>query len=149
MHDARTQQAQRATILIAEDQPDILENLSDYLTLQGYFCMRAQNGKLAFDMAVECKPDLIITDLGMPVWDGHTLMREVRNEPRLAMTPVIILTAWADRDNMMKTLAQGAVDYITKPFTLAKIDEALAKCLAHSSGTSWSLETDPHHGEVG
>lgn len=118
-----------ATILIAEDQRDILENLSDYLEMRGYEVMQAENGKEAFAMAVERPPDLIISDLGMPVWDGHRLLREVQKDPDLTRIPFIILTAWADRGNMRKGLQDGAVDYITKPFTLAEIDDAVTSHL--------------------
>lgn len=118
-----------ATILIVEDQQDILENLSDYLELRGYQVMQAGNGKKAFEMALERPPDLIISDLGMPVWDGHRLLHEVQRNPDLARIPFIILTAWADRGNMRKGLQDGAVDYITKPFTLAEIDEAVTSHL--------------------
>lgn len=113
------------TILIAEDQRDILENLSDYLEMKGYKVIQAENGKEAFAMAVKHQPDLIISDLGMPIWDGHRLLQEIQRDPDLARIPFIILTAWADRGAMRKGLQDGAVDYITKPFTLAEIDEAV------------------------
>lgn len=128
-----------ATILIAEDQRDILENLSDYLEMRGYEVMQAENGKEAFAMAVERPPDLIISDLGMPIWDGHRLLHEIQRDPDLARIPFIILTAWADRGNMRKGLQDGAVDYITKPFTLAEIDEAVKSHLGRKQRMDHSV----------
>jgi two-component system sensor histidine kinase/response regulator len=114
-----------AKILIAEDQEDILENLADYLSMLGYEVLQAKDGIQAFNLALDQKPDLIISDLGMPVWSGHRLLEEMQGHPILSQIPFIILTAWADRPNMRRCLQSGAVDYITKPFSLSEIDEAV------------------------
>lgn len=97
--------------------------------MKGYEVMQAENGQQAFEMALQQPPDLIISDLGMPIWDGHRLLQEIQRNPRLALIPFVILTAWADRGNMRKGLQDGAVDYITKPFTLTEIDQAVASHL--------------------
>lgn len=128
-------------ILIAEDDQDILENLSDHLTMQGYEVLQSENGRQAFTMAVEQQPDLIISDLGMPVWDGHRLLHEMQSNIKMARIPFIILTAWTDRSNMRKGLQDGAVDYITKPFTLAEIDEAVKSHLNRKQRMEQSVKS--------
>lgn len=127
-------------ILIAEDQQDILENLSDYLSMQGYEVLQAKNGRQAFSITVEQQPDLIISDLGMPEWDGHRLLQAIQEDSKLARIPFIILTAWSDRSNMRKGLQDGAVDYITKPFTLAEIDEAVKSHLGRKQRLEQSVQ---------
>lgn len=133
--------ANTSTILIAEDQEDILENLSDYLSMRGYHTLQARNGKEAFQLALEQGPDLIISDLGMPVWDGNRLLEALQERSELARIPFVILTAWADRQNMRKGLLTGATDYITKPFKLKEIEEAIKSHLARKQRLEESIYT--------
>jgi signal transduction histidine kinase len=109
--------------------------------MQGYEVLQAKNGKEAFNLAVEQQPDLIISDLGMPVWDGNRLLQEMQGDAILARIPFIILTAWADRNNMRKGLQAGAVDYITKPFSLAEIDEAVKSHLKRKRRMDQSVQS--------
>lgn len=115
----------KSKVLIAEDQLDLRENLTDFLIMQGYDVLSAANGEEAFKLAVEEQPNIIISDLGMPIWDGARLLSELQKNPDLERIPVVILTSWADRKNMRLGLQAGAVDYITKPFTLDEIAGAL------------------------
>lgn len=108
-------------ILIAEDQADLRQNLVEFLTLENYRVLAAEDGKTAYALAVEHVPHLIISDVAMPCWDGPRLLAELRNNPATADIPLLFLSAWANRDHVRRGMQLGAVDYITKPFSLAEI----------------------------
>ena len=79
------------------------------------FC-EAANGEEGLALAAEKKPDLILLDSNMPVMDGLTMLRRLREIPELRRTPVIMLTAESGCDNMATVARLGVRDYVTKPF---------------------------------
>ncbi len=106
-------------ILIAEDEPDIRANLGRLLRIEGYEVLSAVNGREALDMVhgqLPRLPALVLTDMMMPELGGRQLLRALRDDPRTAALPVVLLTARADSSDVQETLAQGATDYITKPY---------------------------------
>lgn len=108
-------------ILIVEDERDLLKNLCRFFSLKGFRVSEATDGQTAFRLIKQESPDLIISDLGMPFWDGHRLLEELQKDTQFSTIPVIILTAWTQRERYRKTMEHGAVDYITKPFSLAEL----------------------------
>jgi two-component system cell cycle response regulator len=84
----------------------------------------AANGEEGLDMAKREKPDLIILDHNMPVMDGITMLRKMREEPALKRTPVIMLTAQSGLESIATVARLGVRDYVTKPF---RDEELLAK----------------------
>ncbi len=76
----------------------------------------AANGEEGLARARQQKPDLIILDCNMPVMDGLTMLRQLREEPELRRTPVIILTAQSGPENIATVARLGVRDYVTKPF---------------------------------
>lgn len=110
-----------ARILIVDDSPDLVQVLSDILTQQGYRVESRDGGKSGWERlmaAVERQapmPDLLLLDLMMPDIDGLTLLRRIRADERLALLPVVILTAQADSDTRLMALEAGANDYLPKP----------------------------------
>jgi two-component system, sensor histidine kinase and response regulator len=108
-------------ILVAEDETDLRNELVDFLKMEGFAVLCAANGKEAFLMAREHLPDLVISDLRMPDWDGTRLLLEMQADPQLRNTPIIFLTAMVERNNVRDGMALGAADYITKPFTLKEL----------------------------
>lgn len=84
---------QRALILIVDDEPSILVLLDELLTDEGFTVDRATNGRDALEHALSAPPDLVVTDLMMPVMDGRTLVRQLRQQPRTATIPVLLLSA--------------------------------------------------------
>ncbi|MCB0546579.1 MAG: response regulator [Phaeodactylibacter sp.] len=102
-------------VLLAEDNPELRSYISD--TLEGHCqVIEVENGKLAFDKALQTTPDLVITDLMMPVMDGMELCRRLKTEEKTSHIPVIILTARAEQDDKLEGLETGADDYLVKPF---------------------------------
>lgn len=104
-------------ILLIEDNKEILENTSEILELAGYRVFTASDGKSGVELAVAQLPDLIISDIMMPVLDGFSVLYLVQKNPKLADVPFIFLTAKTERENFRKGMEMGADDYITKPFS--------------------------------
>lgn len=104
------------TILLIEDNEEILENTSEILELAGYEVFTATNGKSGVEMAIKNHPDLIISDIMMPALDGFGVLHLVQKNPELADTPFIFLTAKTERSDFRRGMEMGADDYITKPF---------------------------------
>lgn len=102
-------------ILIADDEPDILEIISYNLQQEGYDITTAKNGNEALDKATKIKPDLIILDIMMPEKNGIEVCNMLRLLPAFNKTLIIFLTALSDEGSEVKGLESGADDYITKP----------------------------------
>jgi CheY-like chemotaxis protein/CRP-like cAMP-binding protein len=105
------------TILLIEDNAEILDNTSEILQLAGYRVMTAENGKAGVEAALASPPDLIICDVMMPVLDGYGVFHLVRKNADLAHIPFIFLTAKSERSDLRKGMELGADDYITKPYS--------------------------------
>ena len=104
-------------ILIADDEPDILEILSFNLSAEGYQVITARNGDDALEKARQTKPDLIILDVMMPGKNGIEVCNLLRLQPAYNNTLIIFLTAMSDEGAEIKGLETGADDYITKPIS--------------------------------
>lgn len=105
---------QRHKLLIVEDNNDLREFLRDYLN--DYEVYVAENGEEALKEVEQIYPDLILSDVLMPVMDGNELCRRIKNNINTSHIPVILLTALDDRESTIYSLKAGADDYITKPF---------------------------------
>lgn len=102
-------------ILIADDEPDILEILQFNLNTEGYEVITAKNGDEAIIKAKSASPDLIILDIMMPGKNGIDVCRELRTNPQFNNTLIIFLTAISDDLSEVKGLESGADDYLNKP----------------------------------
>lgn len=111
---------QRPLVLIVEDNPDIAALLSDYLRAD-YRTLIAPNGQEGLNIAIAQPPDLVITDVMMPLVDGWTFIHTLRNIRLFKATPIIVLTARADAEGLHGSLNSGADAYIPKPFSLETI----------------------------
>jgi DNA-binding response OmpR family regulator len=101
-------------LLLAEDDIDFGNILSQYVSLSGFEVTLARNGREAWDLFHSARPDICVLDVMMPEMDGFTLAEKMRAEdPGI---PFIFLTAKSLREDMIKGLRLGADDYITKPF---------------------------------
>jgi two-component system alkaline phosphatase synthesis response regulator PhoP len=110
-------QAKTRKILIADDEPDILEIVSFNLQAENYEVFTAKNGNEAIDVAKKTHPDLIILDVMMPGKTGFEVCNILRLQPEFKDTLVIFLTALNDETAEIKGLETGGDDYITKPIS--------------------------------
>lgn len=104
-------------ILIADDEPDILEIIQYNLQSEGYEVQTAKNGNEAIDQAKRFNPDLIILDIMMPGKNGIEVCNILRMQPAFNDTLIIFLTALSDEGTEVKGLETGADDFITKPIS--------------------------------
>ena len=104
-------------ILIADDEPDILEILEFNLQSQGYEVMTAKNGNEALEIVKKFQPDLVILDIMMPGKNGIEVCNQLRTMPAFKETLIVFLTALADETTEIKGLETGADDYLTKPIS--------------------------------
>jgi two-component system, OmpR family, alkaline phosphatase synthesis response regulator PhoP len=102
-------------ILIADDEPDILEILQYNLQAEGFEITTAKNGNEAIEKAKRTQPDLIILDIMMPGKTGMEVCSLLRQQPAFKNTLIIFLTALSDEGTEVKGLESGADDYLTKP----------------------------------
>jgi DNA-binding response OmpR family regulator len=115
------------TILVIEDEAAIRDNLARFLRAENYEVVTAENGVLGVAAARERRPHLIICDIRMPEMDGYTVLATLRRDQATLRIPFIFLTASADRAERHLGLAQGADDYITKPFKLTELLAAIKR----------------------
>lgn len=118
-----------AKLLIADDEELLVELLEFQLQQAGFETVSAPDGEVALDLAWKEKPDLIILDCMMPVFDGFEVLRHLKSTPELRHIPVVMLTARRTDADISSGLEQGAADYVVKPFSpvelLARVKKAL------------------------
>ena len=107
-------------ILLIEDQRDIAANIWDYLEHRGFVMDHAADGARGLRMALDGTYDVIVLDLGLPKLDGLELCRALREARR--DTPVLMLTARDTLDDKLAGFAQGADDYMVKPFAMKELE---------------------------
>lgn len=136
---------QNKKVLIVEDEPTLREQICEILRFEGYDVVAADNGESGLETAIQESPDLIISDVMMPIMDGVELLKSLRNDARTKLTPFIFMTALAERENIRIGMETGADDYITKPFTqndlIRAIDTRLQKLDAIADEKGQALDT--------
>jgi CheY-like chemotaxis protein len=107
---------ERQTILIVDDNHDLLALITESLTMLGSFTVvTADNGADGLARAVELRPDCVVIDVRMPGIDGYQLIRALRGDPETAALPLVILTALTQDRYHIAGLLSGADQYLTKP----------------------------------
>ncbi len=101
-------------ILIIDDQPLVLTAIARFLEQRGYEVHTAANGEEGLAAAESVHPDLIITDVKMPIMDGWTLVKTLRSRPAFAVLPLIILTDQDSAESRMQGFRLGADDFVSK-----------------------------------
>lgn len=116
-------------ILIIEDEVDIRTDLAKALELSGYSTMQATNGIEGLALAKETNPDLVISDIMMPELDGYGVLHELQKSPKTNTIPFIFLSAKSSRGDVRDGMNLGADDYITKPFDIDELINAVNRRL--------------------
>jgi len=107
----------KVKILVAEDEPDVLNLVAANLRTAGFEVIKAEDGPSALAAAREYVPNLIVLDLMLPRMSGLEICRSLKGEPATAAIPIIMLTAKAEEVDRIVGLELGADDYVTKPFS--------------------------------
>src|SRR5687768_11536626 len=142
-------------ILIADDEPDILEIVQYNLVKEGYEVTTAKDGDDALVKAKSYKPDLIILDIMMPKRTGVEVCEILRSQPAYNETLIIFLTALSDESNHIKGLEMGGDDYVTKPISpkvlISRVNALFRRSNKEQHGKVIkveNLEIDPERFEV-
>lgn len=112
------------TVLVIEDEENLLQNISSILGLYGFRVLQASNGEQGLTLANE-QPNIIVCDVMMEGLNGFDVISQVRNNPATQHIPFIFLTAWADVNEKEKGMALGAQAYLTKPFVAKDLVKAI------------------------
>lgn len=109
------------TILVVDDEKDLLDLIEYNLKKEGFDVLKAENGEEGIKIAKEHKPDLVLMDIMMPKMDGMEAVEKIRADEELKSIPIIFLTARSDEKTEVEGLNKGGDDYITKPISTTKL----------------------------
>ncbi len=149
--ESRTESLEGATLLVVDDDREILTLLADYLEQHGFRVLKASDGATMKTAIARTSVDLVVLDLNLPGEDGLSLCRGLRSG---STTPVIMLTARGDPIDRILGLEMGADDYLAKPFEprelVARIRSVLRRAVAplprplsrHADFDGWSLDRE-------
>ncbi len=111
----------KQTILVVDDEKDLLDLIEYNLKKEGFDVLKAENGEEGIAVAREHNPDLMLLDIMMPKMDGMEAVEEIRKDDELKNIPIIFLTARSDEKTEVEGLNKGGDDYITKPISTTKL----------------------------
>lgn len=111
----------KQTILVVDDEKDLLDLIEYNLRKEGFDVLKAENGEEGIAKAKEHSPDLVLLDIMMPKMDGLQAVEEMRKDAELKRIPIILLTARSDEKTEVEGLNKGSDDYITKPISTTKL----------------------------
>jgi DNA-binding response OmpR family regulator len=115
------------TLLLVDDHLPLLRNLAFLLEISGFHTMTASNGAEALELLEREQPDLIISDIDMPIMNGYELLADLRSSAR-PQIPVILMSARYTLEDVLYSLDLGADDYIPKPFDIGDVLDAIERC---------------------
>jgi len=116
-------------VLLVEDFEDSRFSLCKLLEIEGYEVLEAGDGAQAIDIAINSKPDLILMDLSLPIIDGLSATKQIRENAAMNSVPIIALSAHDFVDFQGKAKAAGCTDYVTKPVDFNALITMMAKYL--------------------
>lgn len=115
------------TVLYAEDEEGIRKNIADSLSYYVKEVIEASNGQEAYEMYDQARPDIILTDIHMPILDGIEFVKKVRQED--SQTPVVMITAHTDKKYLLDAVELKMEKYIVKPVDIDALFDVLEKCV--------------------
>ncbi|KRA42617.1 response regulator transcription factor [Devosia sp. Root635] len=122
-------------ILIAEDEPSILESLDFILRRAGWTISAVTDGEAALEGARRLRPRVLVLDVMLPKRSGFEVLKQIRADPEIHTLPVLILTAKGQQQDRRIAEEFGADVFITKPYANAEVVEAVRQLLGENGGT--------------
>jgi len=119
-------------ILVVDDSTTNVVLLEAILDEKGYIIETALNAKEAFAIMAQHRPDLILLDLLMPKISGFDFLAQIRSNVSTKDTPVIVVSALTDEENVTKIMEMGAIDFVKKPIDLQYLVEKVESVLSHA-----------------
>jgi len=121
-----------ARVLAVDDEPDLRELLRVSLTMAGHEVLTAPDGLAGLDLASKERPDVVVLDVMMPYLDGWAVLAALKADPDqgVACIPVLMLTARSEDVDSIRGRIEGAVGYLTKPFSVRELREAVTSALS-------------------
>ncbi len=133
-----TSATENDTLLLIDDDPNLVLLVKDYLELRGYVVITAKNGRDALKVLEKELPRLIICDVMMPEMDGYTFVKKVRENPQTSWLPILFLSAKGQIQDRVAGLSKGADVYMVKPFEpdelVAQIEASLKQAARMRQG---------------
>lgn len=127
-----------ATVLVAEDEPFIVECLQFLLQRAGYKMIAVSDGLAVFPKLTEEKPDLLILDVMLPEMNGFDVLRRIRESAETEDLPVLVLTAKGQNADRTRILELGADEFVTKPFSNTDLMDRVRALLGNKEGRTQS-----------
>jgi phosphate regulon transcriptional regulator PhoB len=123
-----------ATVLVVDDEKDLVDLVKYHLEKEGLKCLEARDGETALQVAKERIPDLVVLDLMLPGLDGLEVCRKLRKDPKTSSIAIIMLTAKAEEVDRIVGLEMGADDYMVKPFSPRELVARVKAVLRRGQG---------------
>ena len=117
-------------LLVVEDEPALQKVLAMRLGMEGFDVRTASDGQEALELIREEAPDLVLTDLMMPVMDGAELTRSIKSDPALKAIPVLVLTALKEKRERDHLVGLGASGFASKPYNSVELTAKIRELLA-------------------
>ena len=128
-------------LLVVDDEPNLLAAIAAVLRSEGFEVASARNGKDALLQIARSLPDLIVSDVRMPVMDGYTLVRQLRSAPHTKLIPIVFLSAKGDADDRIEGFRSGVDVYLTKPFEPDELVAVIRGILDRVESTRTAITT--------
>ena len=132
----RPPQRSRATILLADDDDSVAKMIETALGRAGHQVVRARDGAETIELLDRQPFDLVLLDLQMPVLDGFATCRALRADPRHARLPIVLLSAQSDEESIRTGFADGATDFLIKPFSVSMLRTRVEMWLLRTSASA-------------
>jgi DNA-binding response OmpR family regulator len=131
--DSEAGERRQVTVLVAEDDPDVSDLVRHVLEADGYLVEVARDGEEALARFEACCPDLVVLDIMMPRLTGFEVLSRLRDlEEEGTSVPVLILSARASEEDIVKGFRLGVSDYVTKPFMIGELRARVRSLLARA-----------------
>lgn len=115
-----------SSVLIIEDDASYRNSIKLILEMEGFDVHTAENGSIGINKITANRPDLIICDIIMPHFDGHSVLEYIKNNNDIADIPFIFVSALSERTDVRSGMSEGADDYLTKPFSAEELIAAVS-----------------------